>query len=79
MDLRSQTIFSQLMDILPRYEFTKCVERYHAARRAKVEKLLRDGTSTTLLKGGIAPHGIAVTQCPWLSFASSPDVDCTPS
>jgi len=29
MDLRSQTIFSQLMDLLPRYEFTKCVERYH--------------------------------------------------
>jgi hypothetical protein len=28
MDLRSQTIFSQLMDILPRYEFNKCVERY---------------------------------------------------
>ena len=28
MDLRSQTMFSQLMDILPRYEFTKCAERY---------------------------------------------------
>jgi len=28
MDLRTQTIFSQLMDILPRYEFTKCVARY---------------------------------------------------
>ncbi len=28
MDLRSQTIFSQLMDILPRCEFNKCVTRY---------------------------------------------------
>ena len=32
MDLRSQTIFSQLMDILPRYAFTKCVERYDGNR-----------------------------------------------
>ena len=28
MDLRSQTVFSQLIDFLPRYEFNKCVERY---------------------------------------------------
>ena len=28
MDLRTQTIFSQLMDLLPRYEFNKCVDRY---------------------------------------------------
>ena len=28
MDLRSQTVFSQVMDFLPRYEFNKCVERY---------------------------------------------------
>ena len=35
MDLRSQTIFSQLMDILPRYEFTKCVERYHGNHKVQ--------------------------------------------
>ena len=28
MDSRSQTVFSQLMDFLPRYEFDKCVKRY---------------------------------------------------
>ena len=35
MDLRSQTIFSQLMDLLPRYEFTKCVERYHGNHKVQ--------------------------------------------
>jgi len=28
MDLRSATVFAQLMDLLPRFEFNKCVERY---------------------------------------------------
>jgi len=35
MDLRSQTIFSQVMDLLPQYEFNKCVERYHGTHKIK--------------------------------------------
>ena len=35
MDLRSQTVFSQRMDFLPKYEFNKCVERYR--RNHKVQ------------------------------------------
>jgi len=35
MDLRSQTIFSQLTDLLPRYEFTQCVERYHGNHKVQ--------------------------------------------
>jgi hypothetical protein len=35
MDLRSQTIFSQLMDLLPRYEFNKCVERYQGNHKVQ--------------------------------------------
>jgi len=33
MDLRSQTIFSQVMDLLPRYDFNKCVDRYDGNRK----------------------------------------------
>jgi hypothetical protein len=35
MDLRSQTVFSQLMEFLPRYEFNKCVERYHGDHKVQ--------------------------------------------
>lgn len=35
MDLRSQTIFSQVMDLLPRYDFSKCVDRYDGNREVK--------------------------------------------
>jgi len=35
MDLRSPTIFSQLMDLLPRYEFNKCVERYRGNHKVQ--------------------------------------------
>lgn len=35
MDLRSQTIFAQLMDFLPRNEFNKCVERHHGNHKVQ--------------------------------------------
>lgn len=36
MDLRSQTIFSQVMDLLPQYEFNKCVERYNGNHKVQL-------------------------------------------
>ncbi len=30
-----QLVFSQLMEFLPRYEFAKCVQRYHGNRRVR--------------------------------------------
>ena len=30
-----KTIFSQLMDFLPTYEFRKCVDRYHGNYKVK--------------------------------------------
>ena len=35
MDSRSQTVFSQLMDFLPRHEFDKCVKRYDGNRKVQ--------------------------------------------
>ena len=35
MDLRSPTIFSQLMDFLSQYEFNKCVERYNGHHKVQ--------------------------------------------
>lgn len=35
MDLRSQTIFSQVMDLLPRYDFNKCVDRYDGSHKVQ--------------------------------------------
>ena len=35
MDLRSQTVFSQRMDFLPKYEFNKCVERYRGNHKVQ--------------------------------------------
>lgn len=32
---KGQTVFSQIMDIVPRYEFNKCVERYKGNHRVK--------------------------------------------
>ena len=30
-----RTVFAQLMDLLPAYEFRRCVERYRGNRRAR--------------------------------------------
>lgn len=35
MDLRSPTVFSQLMDFLPQYEFNKCVKRYNGHHKVQ--------------------------------------------
>jgi hypothetical protein len=30
-----RTVFAQLLDFLPKYEFDKCVARYHGNRRVR--------------------------------------------
>ena len=48
-----RTVFAQLLDFLPQYEFDKCVERYHGNFRVRNPSLFERCVQTRKSEGQI--------------------------
>src|SRR5450830_1145093 len=63
----SKTVFSQLMDFIPTYEFRKCIERYHGEYKVKTfscwDQFCRKGRVFSYNGGIMRIKGIGLICC----------------